>query len=118
MYQDTLDHFANVAQKKAGLLKESPMGFIVGALMAGAYVGLGIILIFSVAGMAVSPGEIVHMDENGACKFPADRLQAVLENAKALQAEESERLGRLRGAADAAEVRAIFGGHSYGKNKE
>ncbi len=26
----------------------------------------------SVAGMDVSPGEIIHMDENGACKFPAD----------------------------------------------
>ncbi|GAJ02135.1 unnamed protein product [marine sediment metagenome] len=25
----------------------------------------------SVAGMDVSPGEIIHMDENGACKFSA-----------------------------------------------
>jgi 4-hydroxy-4-methyl-2-oxoglutarate aldolase len=72
----------------------------------------------SVAGMDVSPGEIVHMDENGACKFPADRLQAVLDNAKALQAEEEERIGRLRQARNAAEVRAIFGGHSYGEEKD
>ena len=25
-------------------------------------------------GMDVAPGEIVHMDENGACKFPADQV--------------------------------------------
>lgn len=72
----------------------------------------------SVAGMDVSPGEIIHMDENGACKFPADRLQAVLDNARALQAEEGERLARLRRASSAAEIRAIFGGHSYGEEKE
>ena len=72
----------------------------------------------SVAGMDVSPGEIIHMDENGACKFPADRLRAVLDNARALQAEESERLARLRQASSAAEIRAIFGGHSYGEEKE
>ncbi|TFG98773.1 MAG: RraA family protein, partial [Calditrichales bacterium] len=33
-----------------------------------------------VAGMSVSPGDIIHMDENGACKFPADKLNAVLHN--------------------------------------
>ena len=39
----------------------------------------------SVAGMDVAPGEIIHMDENGAVKFPADKLSAVLENVRALQ---------------------------------
>ena len=32
----------------------------------------------SIAGMDVAPGEIIHMDENGVCKFPADKLEAVL----------------------------------------
>lgn len=50
MYQDTLDHFGNLAQKKASMLSESPLAFAVGSLMAGAYVGIGIILIFSVGG--------------------------------------------------------------------
>ncbi len=68
----------------------------------------------SVAGMDVAPGEIIHMDENGAVKFPADKLAAVLENARALQIEETERLDRLRNAKSSAELRAIFGGHSYG----
>jgi regulator of RNase E activity RraA len=66
-----------------------------------------------VAGMDVSPGEMIHMDENGACKFPADQLEAVLTNVKALRDEESDRIGRLRNAGSAAEIRAIFGGHSY-----
>jgi len=66
-----------------------------------------------VAGMDVAPGEIIHMDENGACKFPADKLAAVLENVKRLRDEEADRVERLRHATSAAEVRAIFGGQSY-----
>ena len=62
----------------------------------------------NVAGMDVSPGEIIHMDENGACKFPAGRLEAVLTNVLALQKEEEERMNLLRNAKTAAEVRAIF----------
>ena len=72
----------------------------------------------SVAGMDVAPGEIIHMDENGAVKFPADKLAAVLENARALQIEETERLDRLRNAKSSAELRAIFGGHSYGDEEK
>ena len=65
----------------------------------------------TVAGMDVCPGEIIHMDENGACKFPADKLEAVLTNVRALQAEEQTRIDLLRNAKTAAEVRAIFSGH-------
>ena len=68
----------------------------------------------TVGGMDVAPGDIIHMDENGACKFPGDKLEAVLTNVRALQKEEEERIGRLQNATSAAEVRAIFGGHSYG----
>lgn len=48
MYLDTLDHFAAVAEKKAAAVRSHPLPFFVSAVMAGAYVGLGIILIFSV----------------------------------------------------------------------
>jgi regulator of RNase E activity RraA len=68
----------------------------------------------SVGGMDVSPGEIIHMDENGAVKFPADRLEAVLKNVRALQQEEAARMHALQQARSAAEIRAILGGHSYG----
>ncbi|MDD5100024.1 MAG: RraA family protein [Syntrophales bacterium] len=69
----------------------------------------------SVGGMDVCPGEIVHMDENGAVKFPADKMGAILENVQALQKAEAERMGRLRNARSAAEVRAVFAGQSYAK---
>ncbi len=68
----------------------------------------------SVAGMDVSPGEIVHMDENGACKFPADKLDKVLHNVQHLQQEEADRMAALRQAGNAAAVRAAFSGKSYG----
>ncbi len=49
MYEETLSYFSQLARKKTDLLHRSPFAFCVGSLMAGAYVGLGIILIFSVA---------------------------------------------------------------------
>jgi nitrite transporter len=48
MYLETVDNFASVAAKRSEFLKNSPIGFWISAMMAGAYVGLGIILIFSV----------------------------------------------------------------------
>lgn len=50
MYSKTLDAFANLAKKKSDNLKKSFLAFATSSLMAGAYVGLGIILIFSIAG--------------------------------------------------------------------
>ena len=45
-----------------------------------------------VAGMAVAPGDIVHMDQCGACKFPAGKLPQVLKNAtELLKREEVEK---------------------------
>ena len=72
----------------------------------------------SVAGMDVAPGEIIHMDENGACKFPADKMGAVLSNVQALRDKEEQTMGRMRQAKTAAELRAIFGGHTYGDEEE
>ncbi len=72
----------------------------------------------SIAGMDVAPGEIIHMDENGACKFPGDQLEAVLTNVKALIAEEGDRIGQLlSGPKTAKQVRAIFSGHTYTENE-
>ncbi len=69
----------------------------------------------SVAGMDVSPGEIIHMDENGAVKFPADKLEAVLNNVRQLQKEEEARMKALLACKTAEEVRAVFAGRSYAK---
>lgn len=55
MYLETVDHFAGVAEKRSAFLKRSPLGFWISSMMAGAYVGIGIILIFSV-GSDADPG--------------------------------------------------------------
>jgi len=71
----------------------------------------------SVGGMDVAPGELIHMDENGAVKFPADRAEAVLDNARKMLAGEAEHLARLRLANTAAEVRAAATGGTYSEKK-
>lgn len=68
----------------------------------------------SVAGMDVYPGEIIHMDENGACKFPANQLEQVVKNLSLLKEEENNRMSALSRANTAAEIRAIFEGKSCG----
>src|SRR5665213_2522181 len=54
MFLQTVHHYAATAAAKSAFLKRSPLGFWVSAMMAGAYVGLGIILIFSI-GSDVDP---------------------------------------------------------------
>jgi len=67
----------------------------------------------TVGGMDVAPGELIHMDENGACKFPANKAEAVLTNVQELQKEEATRLAGIRKAKNAKQVRAAFSGHAY-----
>jgi regulator of RNase E activity RraA len=98
-----------------------PMGFQY--LLSGITPGHGDMAVQSInapvhiRGMDVAPGEIVHMDENGACKFPADKMERVLSNVKQLLADEADRIGRLQNASTAAELRAIMSGHSYGEEE-
>jgi nitrite transporter NirC len=54
MYADTIDGFTKVAEKKLAALRRSPAGFFVSSMLAGAYVGIGIILIFTL-GSQVAP---------------------------------------------------------------
>ncbi|MGM0590692.1 MAG: RraA family protein [Halobacteriota archaeon] len=71
----------------------------------------------SICGMDVAPGEIIHMDENGAVKFPADRIHDVLTNVKELEEREGELQDRVREASSAADVRAAFSGEEYGEDE-
>jgi regulator of RNase E activity RraA len=93
-------------------------------MLSGASAGHGAMAVqavnvpVSVAGMDVSPGEIVHMDANGACKFPAQKMEAVLSNVKLLLEDEDRRLRALRQAKTAAEVRAASSGAPYGDGKK
>src|SRR5215468_4316699 len=54
MYQQTIDHFADLAASKAQALRANPIGFLIASAMAGAYVGIGILLIFSI-GQTIDP---------------------------------------------------------------
>jgi 4-hydroxy-4-methyl-2-oxoglutarate aldolase len=72
----------------------------------------------SVGGMDVAPGEIIHMDENVACKFPADKLEKVVTLLHAMKEEEDARIAKLLKAKNAQEVRAIFAGQSYSAKEE
>jgi regulator of RNase E activity RraA len=68
----------------------------------------------SICGMDVAPGEIIHMDENGAVKFPADRAEDVLENVRKLEEREEDLQERIQDAESAADLRAAFEGGEYG----
>lgn len=63
-----------------------------------------------ICGMDVAPGDIVHMDENGAVKFPAAQLDAVLERAAMLHAIEAKRQEMMRNTSDAEELGKIMRG--------
>lgn len=54
MYADTIEAFCRIADKKLAALRRAPAGFFVASMLAGAYVGLGIILIFTL-GSQVPP---------------------------------------------------------------
>jgi regulator of RNase E activity RraA len=71
----------------------------------------------SVGGMDVAPGDLVHMDENGAVKFPPAHATAVIKNAQAMLDDEARRLVLLRKARTAAEVRAASSGGAYTPKK-
>ena len=62
----------------------------------------------SVAGMDVALGELIHMDENGACKFPTDRLADICKKVETLVKGEDERAKALSQAKNAEEVKAVY----------
>ena len=60
--------------------------------------------------MQVCPGEIIHMDENGAVKFPAAAIDQVIEKATYLQQFEENRQRRMRETDDVEELIKIMSG--------
>ena len=63
-----------------------------------------------ICGMHVAPGEIVHMDENGAVKFPASQLDAIASRCQKLAAIESKRQSLMRATSDPAKLAEIMSG--------
>ena len=90
-----------------------PMGFQY--MMSGVTPGHGPFSIsainvpVSVAGMDVAPGEIIHMDENGACKFPAGKLADVYKNVQELAKKEQENMGKINSLKSAEDVLKFLG---------
>jgi regulator of RNase E activity RraA len=62
----------------------------------------------TVAGMDVAPGEIIHMDENGACKFPADKLADVCNNIEGFLKAEERKIEALKAAKTIAEIKKAW----------
>lgn len=51
MYGEVGDSLIAASKKKLGLLNNNPLGYFVAAMLAGVYVGVAIILIFTIGGM-------------------------------------------------------------------
>ncbi len=48
MYSESVEKAAQTGVQKSGFLRGNPVGYLIASMLAGVYVGLGIILIFSV----------------------------------------------------------------------
>lgn len=56
MFEDSVQAATAVAAKKRAFLAENPMGYFIASMLAGIYVGLGIILIFAVGAPLAQAG--------------------------------------------------------------
>lgn len=63
-----------------------------------------------VFGMQVTPGEIIHMDENGAVKFPAQHIDEVIDKCTYLAEFEDKKQKRMRETNDVEEIIRIMSG--------
>jgi 4-hydroxy-4-methyl-2-oxoglutarate aldolase len=69
----------------------------------------------NICGMDLMPGDIVHMDENGACKFPGDRVEEVAERCQQFSESEGDKQKRILEADTALDVIKILIGSAYGE---
>jgi regulator of RNase E activity RraA len=68
----------------------------------------------SVGSMDVAPGEIIHMDENGAVKFPSDKLEKIVELAERLQRHETNIQANIRACTTAEDIIHALSDTQYG----
>ena len=64
----------------------------------------------NICGMLTAPGEIIHMDVNGAVKFPRKYLKEVLENCKAHAAYDDKRQAHMKEYTDPIKVAEAMAG--------
>jgi 4-hydroxy-4-methyl-2-oxoglutarate aldolase len=53
----------------------------------------------------VKPGDVIHMDEHGAVKFPADKLKEVCEHIDAFSIQEDLQANALLAAKNVEEIK-------------
>jgi regulator of RNase E activity RraA len=70
----------------------------------------------NICGMDVSPGEIIHLDENGAVKFPKEYLGAIIERAEKLMEAEARMQAAIGKTSDVEEVIRLM--KTAGKREE
>lgn len=58
----------------------------------------------SICGMDVIPGEIIHMDKNGAVKFPQNKLREVLDCCRRFLEDESEKQSCMAASTDPFDI--------------
>lgn len=63
-----------------------------------------------ICGMLLSSGEMVHMDENGAVKFPRDRMKDILECSRIRRDDEVIKQKKMAEAHDAESIAKIMSG--------
>lgn len=51
MYQETVTAVSRAARGKADLLKRNPPGYFIASMLAGAYIGFGVLLSFTIGGL-------------------------------------------------------------------
>ena len=81
----------------------------------GAFSVMAVNVPVSVCSMDVAPGEVIHMDANGACKFPLNRLEEVVSFCKKALASEEVKTKQLQNAKTAADIESIWNGMPAGK---
>src|SRR3982075_3159502 len=110
---------SNGPSRDVDAIRRNKFQMLLGGVTAG-HGAMGVMAVqvpVSIGGMDVAPGEMVHMDENGAVKFPADKMEPVLANARAMLEHEATQLEALRKAKTAAQVRAASSGGTYTEKK-
>ncbi len=110
---------SNGPSRDIDAIRRNKFQMLLGGVTAG-HGAMGVMAVqvpVSISSMDVAPGELVHMDENGAVKFPADKMEQVLANARAMLDKEATQIAALRQAKTAAEVRAAMSGGTYTEKK-
>ena len=93
---------------------EEMRGLEIQCLFQGLTAGHGTVAIaalntpISVSGMDVCPEEVIHMDQNGAVKFPRKYLLQVLEKAKFINRMDQERQKSMFETTDPAELAKLM----------